>query len=146
MSFSRVTRAMLPASKCLCRVNNWCVYRSKYDSCDNPRINKGNSDAACWRLSNKALLTVLITLPVRTDHLGNSQPDPNYKQMREAFDRLHEGNQVEAIMKNGGAKKLSVEYVTDDDDISAHLAFTEVDGDGEEILLWDIASFKRVEG
>jgi hypothetical protein len=75
MSFSRVSKAMLPASKCLCRVNNWCVYRSKYDSCDNPRINKGNSDAACWRLSNKALLAVLITLPVRTDYLGNSKPD-----------------------------------------------------------------------
>jgi hypothetical protein len=35
--------------------------------CDDPRINKGNDDAACHRMSNKQLLEYLpaVTLPNR---------------------------------------------------------------------------------
>lgn len=35
-----------------------CVYRQN-GICDQPRINKGNSDAACHKMSNKALLKEL---------------------------------------------------------------------------------------
>lgn len=39
-----------------------CVYNDKR-FCDSPQVNKGNSDAACFRVSNKSILAFLM-LPV----------------------------------------------------------------------------------
>jgi hypothetical protein len=60
----RKQRSDLPnkATFCIYGELRRCVYHVD-GSCDSPRINKGNSDARCHRLSNKALLKLL---PVRT--------------------------------------------------------------------------------
>lgn len=62
---SRVSASNLPNSTSTCAVANpdgsekWCPYRDGNSYCDEPRTNKGNSDAACHRMNNKDLLRFL---------------------------------------------------------------------------------------
>ena len=49
----------IPNSPTRCLLKRECVYRDHEGVCDEPRINKGNSDAACHTMSNKALLELL---------------------------------------------------------------------------------------
>jgi hypothetical protein len=54
----RIQKRNIPSE--LVKCNLWgCAYNSILGFCDDPRINKGNSDAACHRMSNKRLLTHL---------------------------------------------------------------------------------------
>ena len=53
----RVQKAELPLDQRECPYNK-CVYNAD-GICPEPRINKGNSDAACHKLSNKKLLKIL---------------------------------------------------------------------------------------
>lgn len=53
---SRIQRSDLPSRNTICGMMKPCVYREETNWCDDPRTNKGNSDAACHRLSNKELL------------------------------------------------------------------------------------------
>lgn len=59
---SRVSRNDLPNIRTICSVSKWCCYRSESGDCDEPRINKGNSDAACHRTTNKDLLKRLTPI------------------------------------------------------------------------------------
>jgi len=59
MSVTRVSIYALPKNNATCDVKAECVYRVG-DICDEPRINKGNGDAACHRMSNKVLLPLLV--------------------------------------------------------------------------------------
>ena len=63
-SFSgqRVQRTDLPSSSTACPMTQ-CVY-CQSGRCDEASINKGNSDAACHRMSNKAVLAMLAQ-PIR---------------------------------------------------------------------------------
>ncbi len=54
---SRVQSHMLPNSWTQCQTRR-CVYNTG-GLCDMPRINKGNSDAACHRMGNAALFAWL---------------------------------------------------------------------------------------
>jgi hypothetical protein len=54
----RIQIDQIPRTPTPCPVEN-CVYRDDNGICDEPRINKGNSDAKCFRMSNKALLVIL---------------------------------------------------------------------------------------
>jgi hypothetical protein len=56
---TRIRKRMLPMNPHVCSVARHCVYRSAAAVCDEPQINKGNSDAACHRLGNRELLTML---------------------------------------------------------------------------------------
>lgn len=56
MDGQRVSIRQVPSYPCVCKVKSFCVYRDEWGSCDEPRINKGNSDAACHKLNNKDLL------------------------------------------------------------------------------------------
>jgi hypothetical protein len=69
---SRVTIKMIPATLTKCPLHG-CVYNSKLGFCDNPRINKGNSDAACHRKTNRDLLMLLD----KGDHCPNC-PDQGW--------------------------------------------------------------------
>lgn len=42
-----------------CRIVEPCVYRGKNKNCDEPRTNKGNHDAACHKMLNKYVVTML---------------------------------------------------------------------------------------
>jgi hypothetical protein len=57
-SQTRMQRRDLPGSPVECSIDRPCVYRVRR-LCDEPRINKGNSDAACHRMSNRAVLAAL---------------------------------------------------------------------------------------
>lgn len=63
----RVQKRSLPNEFVKCAVPRECPYMSSNGYCDDPRINKGNDDAACHRMSNKQLLEYLpaVTLPNR---------------------------------------------------------------------------------
>lgn len=52
----RIARRYLPMSACTCPFE--CVYRED-GICDDPSINKGNSDAGCHRMNNRNLLEAL---------------------------------------------------------------------------------------
>lgn len=52
-----MTRNDLPASPVPCNIAH-CVYQG-YGSCDNPRLNRQNSDAACSMMNVKDLLAIL---------------------------------------------------------------------------------------
>jgi hypothetical protein len=54
----RIQRSDIPDQPTPCAWPNACVYR-KDGVCDEPRTNKGNSDAACNRMTNKQLLIYL---------------------------------------------------------------------------------------
>lgn len=62
---SRVSIGEIPCYPKVCRVPKPCVYRQGEIGgwCDEPRINKGNSDAACHRMNNKDLLKLLENRP-----------------------------------------------------------------------------------
>lgn len=57
---SRVSIYDIPRTPCQCEKTG-CVYL-KAGVCDNPQINKGNSDAKCHRENNKALLQRLVVI------------------------------------------------------------------------------------
>lgn len=57
--YERISARMLPGVPCDCEHKNGCVYRDGHSICDDPRTNKGNSDAACHLTSNKNLLALL---------------------------------------------------------------------------------------
>lgn len=54
-----MTTYYLPLTPTCCHYDKPCVYRDQHLLCDQPRINKGNSDAACFRLRNKDVLGFL---------------------------------------------------------------------------------------
>jgi len=56
----RVSIREIPSCPMFCWVSRLCVYRST-KICDDPRLNKGNGDAACHRMNNKDLLPLLRT-------------------------------------------------------------------------------------
>ena len=56
---NRVTVYMLPSASTLCRIAVNCPYRDTHGLCDEPRINKQNSDSACFKLNNKDVLSAL---------------------------------------------------------------------------------------
>jgi len=45
-----------------CMGGRYCVYRDSRQICEDPRIHKGNSDAACHRMNNQDLLPHLEAL------------------------------------------------------------------------------------
>ena len=49
---TRMQRYMLPGIPTRCSLARDCVYRVA-GVCDEPKVNKGNSDAACYGMSNK---------------------------------------------------------------------------------------------
>ena len=57
----RISLHSLPNSPTPCPKGH-CIY-NEAGICDSPQINKGNSDAACFRMSNKSVITFLM-LPV----------------------------------------------------------------------------------
>lgn len=67
---SRVSIDDIPDYPKVCRVPKMCVYRGLKARalvaagwCEEPRTNKGNSDAACHRMNNKDLLKLLENRP-----------------------------------------------------------------------------------
>lgn len=54
----RVSIHQLPKRNAICSMKVECVYRVD-GVCDEPRINKGNSDSACHKMNNKDLLPLL---------------------------------------------------------------------------------------
>jgi hypothetical protein len=58
---SRVSKRAIPTTPRMCSVPKPCVYRVN-GWCDEPRICKGNGDAACHRMNNKDLLPQLTEL------------------------------------------------------------------------------------
>jgi len=56
MDGQRVSIRRIPNCPTLCGLGKPCVYRDANGICDEPRINKGNGDAACHALNNKDLL------------------------------------------------------------------------------------------
>jgi hypothetical protein len=58
---SRVSLYAVPARPQYCTVEKDCVYRigGVGGGCQDPRTNKGNSDAACHRMNNKDLIVKL---------------------------------------------------------------------------------------
>jgi hypothetical protein len=70
MSPRRVQIAAIPDYPKVCTVPKMCPYRGltattavRADWCEEPRTNKGNSDAACHRMNNKDLLKHLENRP-----------------------------------------------------------------------------------
>lgn len=55
----RVSKRQLPSTATLCLIRRTCVYRDCSGLCDDPQINKGNSDAGCFHMNNKDVLTLL---------------------------------------------------------------------------------------
>jgi hypothetical protein len=63
---SRVSILDVPDYPKVCRVARPCVYRglnAPSPWCEEPRTNKGNSDAACHTMNNKDLLKLLENRP-----------------------------------------------------------------------------------
>ncbi len=54
----RMQRGELPDSSMRCALPGACVYRAN-GVCDEPQTNKGNSDAACHRMGNRAIYALL---------------------------------------------------------------------------------------
>ena len=52
----RTRRSALPSSRTRCPLADRCVYGRDDGYCDDPQINKGNSDAACHRIPNRDML------------------------------------------------------------------------------------------
>lgn len=59
MTMTRIPRHHLPDTMVKCGVPKSCPYMNSVGYCDDPRINKGNSDAACHRMGNRELLEYL---------------------------------------------------------------------------------------
>lgn len=66
---TRVSARMIPSCPMFCSIGKGCVYRRAL-ICDDPRINKGNSDAKCHKANNRDLLAALNTEP----GVGDSKP------------------------------------------------------------------------
>ena len=60
----------LPTTPTYCHSPRRCPYRDQHLLCDMRRINKGNSDAARHRVSNKAILGFLSNRQDRVEVLG----------------------------------------------------------------------------
>lgn len=67
---SRVSKLDIPNYPMACSVQRMCPYRgleattlARSTWCEEPRTNKGNSDAACHRMNNKDLLKHLSNRP-----------------------------------------------------------------------------------
>lgn len=56
--FHTMMRQRMPESPCTCALPRPCVYRVD-GACDMPGVNRGNSDAACHRITPRAMLPVL---------------------------------------------------------------------------------------
>jgi histone acetyltransferase (RNA polymerase elongator complex component) len=54
----RITIHTLPNDATPCPKGH-CIY-NEAGSCDSPQTNKGNSDAACFRMSNKSVIAFLM--------------------------------------------------------------------------------------
>lgn len=65
-TMSRMQRSELPSTSVRCELGKGCVYRVG-GLCDEPAINKGNSDAACHKMGNRALYEVLEPLEISAD-------------------------------------------------------------------------------
>ncbi len=61
----RITLSSLPSSQTPCPKDH-CIY-NEAGCCDSPQINKGNSDAACFRMGNKSVLAFMM-LPIPTSN------------------------------------------------------------------------------
>lgn len=55
---SRVSIYAVPNEPRRCTVTAVCIYRPD-GICDEPRVNKGNSDSACHKMNNRDLLVEL---------------------------------------------------------------------------------------
>lgn len=55
-----ITKFYIPLSACNCNINS-CVY-NKGGICDEPRINRSNSDSSCHKMVPKKLLTHLTKI------------------------------------------------------------------------------------
>ena len=53
-SMTRMQASELPGRYVFCALDRMCVYRIN-GMCDDPRNNKGNGDAACHRMGNRAI-------------------------------------------------------------------------------------------
>ena len=55
----RVSIRSVPNIQQQCRIATRCVYRDTDKICSEPRTNKGNSDAACHKMLNRYVMTML---------------------------------------------------------------------------------------
>jgi hypothetical protein len=53
-----ITKRNIPNELCQC-IKSDCVYNDEDSLCDEPRINRGNSDAKCFRIRPRIVLTWL---------------------------------------------------------------------------------------
>lgn len=53
-SMTRMQARELPGREMRCNLEKFCVYRQNR-LCDDPRNNKGNGDAACHKMGNRAI-------------------------------------------------------------------------------------------
>lgn len=60
-TMTRIQASDLPRVATGCYLDKPCVYRAE-GICDSPWINKGNSDSACHKMSNKAIYEKLEIL------------------------------------------------------------------------------------
>src|SRR5262245_24499612 len=104
-----MTTYYIPNTPAVCRLVTPCVYRNKSSVCDQPSINKGNSDAACHRMRNKQILSLLTTeLPPWLsgepyycklcgagggEYMACEMPDCELESKEEAMTRLRPGDQ-----------------------------------------------------
>ena len=61
-TMTRMQSGDLPGIPTLCGLERPCVYRVE-GICSDPRINKGNGDAACHRMGNRAIYAKLYLVP-----------------------------------------------------------------------------------
>jgi hypothetical protein len=59
---NRVSIRMIPNTPASCPMLD-CPYNQN-ESCDTPRVNKGNSDAFCHSMGNADMLDSLLGLPI----------------------------------------------------------------------------------
>lgn len=59
MPRQRKSKLAIPNTPSNCTIVYACPYRNSAGACDEPRTNKGNSDAACHKMRNVDLITKL---------------------------------------------------------------------------------------
>lgn len=59
---TRVSINSLPRKPAKCAINKACVYKDAAGICDAAWVNKGNSDAACFRMNNRDVLASLVRI------------------------------------------------------------------------------------
>jgi hypothetical protein len=57
---TRLQRSDIPDAPTPCAWPNACVYRDESGICDEPRTNKGNSDAECHKMPNRQIIGYLV--------------------------------------------------------------------------------------